>query len=143
MFDLIRIVNLEIWSVLGVSDEEREHRQRLLVSLELRIKDIGPAAYNDNVKMTVDYAAVAEQVKITAELRPRHLIETLGEEIATDLLKTFSILSVKIEIKKYVLTDADHVSLIIERPMAGRLPTAFWPRPRRSVRRPSEGAPNR
>jgi dihydroneopterin aldolase len=143
MFDLIRIADLEIWSVIGVPEEEREHRQRLLVTLELRVKDIGPAAYNDNVKMTVDYAAVAEQVKLTAELRPRHLIETLGEEIVTDILKTFPVLGVKLEIRKYALPDADHVALIIERPIQGRVPTAYWPRPRRSTRQTNEGVPNR
>ena len=134
MFDLIRIVDLEIWSVIGVYDEEREHRQRLLVTLEMRVKDIGPAAYNDNVKMTVDYAAVAERVRAIAELHPRHLLETLTEEIATDLLKTFALAELRLEIKKFALHGAQHVAVIIERPKAGRDPTAYRPSPRSSLR---------
>ena len=134
MSDLIRIVDLEVWSVIGVHDEEREQRQRLLVTLDMRVKDIGPAAYNDNVKMTVDYAEVADQVKKTARLRPRKLIETLGEEIATDLLKIFPILSLRLEIRKFALPDANHVALIIERPVPGRMSTSYWPSPTRSMR---------
>jgi dihydroneopterin aldolase len=134
MFDLIRIAELEIWAVVGVSDQEREHRQRLLITLDLRVKDIGPAAYNDNVKMTVDYAAVAHRVHTVAELRPRHLIETLAEEIANDLLKVFAIVELRLEIKKFVLPDAQHVAVIIERPKAGRDPSAYRAMPTQPLR---------
>jgi dihydroneopterin aldolase len=138
MSDLIRIVDLEVWAIIGVHDEEREKRQRLLVTLDLRVKDIGPAAYNDNVKMTVDYAAVADRVKKTAKRRPRNLLETIGEEIATDLLKSFPILSLRLEIRKFALPDANHVSLVIDRPVPGRTPTAYWPSQTRSLPMPND-----
>jgi dihydroneopterin aldolase len=134
MFDLIRISELEAWAVIGVSDEERAHRQRLLITLDLRVKDIGPAAYTDSVKMTVDYSVVAQRVHAVAESRPRHLIETLAEEIATDLLKAFPIAELKLEIKKFVLPDAQHVAVVIERPKAGRDPSAYRPNPTQSLR---------
>jgi dihydroneopterin aldolase len=138
MSDLIRIVDLEVSSVIGVHPEERGKYQRLLVTLELRIKDIGPAAYTDNIKMAVDYAAVAEQVKATAALRTRHLLETLAEEIATELLKTFPLVSIRLEIKKFALPDAKHIAIIIERPISGRLSTAYWPSPTRALHRTRE-----
>jgi dihydroneopterin aldolase len=141
MSDLIRIVDLEVSSVIGVHPEEREKYQRLLVTLELRVKDIGPAAYTDNIKMAVDYAAVAEHVKATASLRTRNLIETLAEEIATDLLKTFAIVGLRLEIMKFALPDAKHVAIIIERPVSGRLPTAYWPSPTRALQRTRELPP--
>lgn len=134
MLDLIRIVDLEVWAVIGVHDQEREHRQRLLVTLELRVKDIGPAAYNDNVKMTVDYAVVADRVQLVAELRPRRLVETLAEEIATDLLKAFPLVELRLEIKKFPLPHAQHVAVIIERPKPGRDPSAYRPTPTTSLR---------
>jgi dihydroneopterin aldolase len=127
MFDLIRVTDLEIWANIGVTDEERENAQRLFVSLELRLKDIGPAAETDNVKLTVDYVMVAERVKGIAESRPRRLIETLAEEVATDLLKVFSIVSLTLEIRKFVPIGARHVSVMIERPKDGRSPSAYRP----------------
>lgn len=127
MFDLIRVVDLEVWSKVGVPDEEREEAQRLLVDLELRLRDIGPASLTDNVKLTVDYAVVVERVKAIALSRPRRLVETLAEEIAADLLKGFPILSLALEIKKFVLPDARHVAIAIERPKGGRTATVLRP----------------
>ena len=143
MLDLIRIVDLEIWSVIGVPEEEREQRQRLLVTLDLRVRDIGPAAYNDNVKLSVDYSAVAARVQVMAELRPRHLIETLAEEIATDLLKAFPLVELRLEIKKFALPDTRHVAVIIERPKAGRDPSAYRPSPTTSLRAPRPMPPGK
>jgi dihydroneopterin aldolase len=135
MPDLIRIVDLETTAVIGVSDEERRAPQRLLFSLELRIKDIGPAAYTDNVKLTLDYAAVAERVRILAASRPRRLIETLAEDVATDLLHVFPILiSLRLELKKIILPNTDHVALVIERPMTGRPTISYRHSPTTSLR---------
>ncbi len=135
MPDLIHIVDLQVSAVVGVSDEERREPQRLLFSLELRIKDIGPAAYTDNVKLTLDYAAVAERVRILTESRPRRLIETLAEDVATDLLKAFPILiSLRLELKKFVLPNAGHVALVIERPMTGRPAISYRHSPTTSLR---------
>jgi dihydroneopterin aldolase len=127
MLDLIRIVDLEIWSTIGVPDEEREKPQRLLVDLELRVKDIGPASMTDNVKLTIDYAVVTQRIKTMAEARPRRLIETLAEEIAADLLKMFPIISLDLEVKKFILPGTRHVSVRIERPKGGRTAAVFRP----------------
>jgi dihydroneopterin aldolase len=135
MPDIIRIADLEIDTVIGVSDEERAKPQKLLISLDLRVKDIGPAAFTDNVHLTVDYCDVADRVKILAGTRQRHLIETLAEEIATDLLRTFPIVSVRLELRKfYALPGAHHVSVVIDRPMEGRAPSAYRPNPTSSLR---------
>jgi dihydroneopterin aldolase len=99
MLDLIRIVDLEIWSTIGVPDEEREKPQRLLVDLELRVKDIGPASMTDNVKLTIDYAVVTQRIKTMAEARPRRLI----------------------------VPGTRHVSVRIERPKGGRTAAVFRP----------------
>lgn len=126
-FDLIRIIDLEIWSRVGVPDEEREEPQRLLIDVELRLRDIGPASLTDNVKLTVDYAIVAERVKDMALSRPRRLVETLAEDIAADLLKVFPITSLSLEIKKFILPDAKHVAIVIERPKGGRTAAVLRP----------------
>jgi phosphoglycolate phosphatase/dihydroneopterin aldolase len=47
--------------------------------------------------------------------RPRKLLETLAEEIAADLLKTFPIQKLTLEIKKFILPDTRHVSVQIVR----------------------------
>jgi FolB domain-containing protein len=144
MSDLIRISDLEVDTVIGVGDVERAKPQKLLLSLDLRVKDIGPAAFTDNIHLTVDYSAVAERVKILAASRPRHLIETLAEEISADLLKSFPIVSLRLELRKfYALPGAHHVSILIERPMEGRAPSAYRPSPTMALRMVRDPAPGK
>ena len=115
MSDLIRVIDLEVWARIGVPEEERAQPQRLLVSLEMSVDGFPQAAATDDLALTVDYFTVAQRVKAVAAERPRHLLETLAEEIATDLLSHFPIPKLTLEIKKFILPDARYVSVKIER----------------------------
>jgi dihydroneopterin aldolase len=115
MSDLIRVVDLEVFALVGVPDAERRTKQRLLVSLEISVDTFAHAAKTDNVAWTINYADAVEHVKEVVERRPRKLLETLAEEIAFDLLKTFPIKKITLEIKKFVLPGTQYVSVKIER----------------------------
>lgn len=115
MSDLIRVVDLEVWTHIGVPEKERAHPQKLLISLEMAVDSFIEASKADNVALTVDYFAVAQRVKTFAAERPCKLLETLTEEIAADLLATFPIKKLTLEIKKFILPDARYVSVKIER----------------------------
>jgi 7,8-dihydroneopterin aldolase/epimerase/oxygenase len=115
MSDLIRVIDLEVWAHVGVPDEERRTAQRLLISLEMSLESFAHAAGTDNVAWTVDYAAAVERVKQVVARRQRKLLETLAEEIAFELLKGFQVKKVSLEIKKFILPDAQYVSVLIER----------------------------
>jgi len=115
MSDLIRVVDLEVMAHIGVPDEERANAQKLLISLVMGVDSFVQAAAADDVALTVNYYDVAQRVKQIVAQRPRKLLETLAEEIAADLLKTFAIQKLTLEIKKFVLPDARYVSVKIER----------------------------
>jgi 7,8-dihydroneopterin aldolase/epimerase/oxygenase len=115
MSDLIRVVDLEVYSLLGVPDAERGSPQRLLISLEMSIDSFSHAAGTDNLAWTINYVDVVEHVKHVTVRRTRKLLESLAEEIALDLLKSFPIKKITLEIKKFVLPDAQYVSVKIER----------------------------
>jgi dihydroneopterin aldolase len=115
MSDLIRVIDLEVFSRIGVPEEERREPQRLLVSLEMDVESISAAAKSDDLGLTVNYYRVAQRVKELATAGERKLIETLAEEIAADLLKSFAIGKLTVEIKKFVLPEAQFVSVKIER----------------------------
>jgi dihydroneopterin aldolase len=115
MSDLIRVVDLEIFAHIGVPDAERREPQRLLVSLEMSVDSFSHAAGTDHLAWTINYDDVIEHVKNLAARRARKLLETLAEEMAFDLLKTFPIKKITLEIKKFVLPDARYVSVKIER----------------------------
>jgi dihydroneopterin aldolase len=115
MSDLIRVVDLETWSRLGVPEEERARPQRLLVTLEIETAEFSRAAAEDDIGRTVDYFQVAQYIKSFAGEKPRQLLETFAEELARDLLGAFPIRRLRLEIKKFILPDAAHVSVQIER----------------------------
>jgi dihydroneopterin aldolase len=114
MPDRIRIESLELSSHIGVPEEERATAQRLTASLVLEpIRGLG--ALGDRIGNTVDYFAVCEYAKVLSGARPRHLLETLAEEIAEALLARFPLRAVEIELRKYVLPDTAFVAVQIRR----------------------------
>jgi dihydroneopterin aldolase len=115
MSDLIRITDLEVWTRLGVPDEERVQPQLLLVSLAMLVEGLNLAAEEDDLALTVDYAQVAAHLKNFAATGPRRLLETFAAELAEEVLASFPVREVRVEVKKFVLPDARHVSVEIER----------------------------
>jgi dihydroneopterin aldolase len=134
MSDLIRIVDLEVWAHIGVPDEERAEPQKLLMTLDLWVESITRAAAMDDITRTVDYYQVTARIKALVIERQRKLLETLAEEIAADLLRTYRLQKMTIEIMKFVLPDTSYVSVKIDRERgvgraSSRAPTDQSPRP--------------
>lgn len=112
--DQIHIEELEVFAHVGVEDSEREKPQRLSINITLwphhRLEDL-----QDDVTRTVDYSKVCQETKrLVAEQSPK-LIETLADRIAAHLLKTFAIQTAKVEVRKFVLSDAAYTSVIVTR----------------------------
>lgn len=114
--DQIFVRNLTVYARVGVPDEERQAPQRLTVSLTMEPK-LDFWAMNDDIQNTIDYAGVCEAVKRIAAARPRKLIETLAEEIASGLLAEFPIWRLTLELHKYILPDTEYVAVRIDRPL--------------------------
>jgi dihydroneopterin aldolase len=117
MADRILIEALELSSFVGVPEEERATPQRLTVSLVLEpIRDF--RALEDRLENTVDYFTLTRFVQTLSLARPRKLIETLAEEIATELLARFPLRAVKVELRKFILSDTQHVAIRLRRERA-------------------------
>ena len=114
MPDFIRLAELELSTRIGVPDEERLHPQRLTLNLTLEL-DANPRALNDSIENTVDYFVVARTLQKLARDRPRKLIETLAEEIATASLAFLGVNAVSVELRKYILPDTAYVAVGIRR----------------------------
>jgi dihydroneopterin aldolase len=99
---------------IGVPDEERAGWQTLRADLELelvgRVEDFG-----DELSETVDYDAVAREVRLLAAERPRRLIESLAGEIAQAVLVRPLVCGVSVTIKKRILPGVDDVAVRIHR----------------------------
>ena len=112
--DEIRIEELELMARVGVPDEERAHPQRLTVSLTLQppgnFGDLG-----DDLSRTVDYAAVCEELRRFVSDRQDKLIETLAHEMAEQLLRSFELARVDLELRKFILPETRYVAARLTR----------------------------
>jgi FolB domain-containing protein len=112
--DEIHIEQLDVFTRIGVPEEERANPQRLTVSISLwpyqQTSDLA-----DHIERTVNYSTVAEQTKNFLRDQSVKLIETLAEGLASHLLRNFPIQKVTIELRKFALEDAKYVSVTITR----------------------------
>jgi 7,8-dihydroneopterin aldolase/epimerase/oxygenase len=108
VIDCIHIEQLELFARVGVSTSERSEPQRLTLNITLWPKI---AELHDDIENTVNYSTVAERVKEFVRRHDYKLIETLAEETATHLLAQFSLRKVEVEVRKFVLPDANYVSV--------------------------------
>ena len=108
MIDRIHIEQLEVHGRVGVPDSERVEPQRLSLNVTLWPKI---AELHDDIENTVNYSAVAECAKEFVNRHACKLIETLAEETAAHLLAQFNLRKVEVEVRKFVLPDANYVSV--------------------------------
>ena len=112
--DEIRIEQLDVFTRVGVPEEERAKPQKLTVSISFwpyqQTSDLA-----DHIERTVNYSTVAEETKNFLRDQAVSLIETLAERLASHLLKSFPIQKLTIELRKFVLPDAKYVSITVTR----------------------------
>ena len=112
--DKIKITDLEVFYQVGVTDEERAKPQRLLVSVEME-HDFTTAISRDNLAETLDYFAISQRLLRFGEDCHWQLIETLAADIAAMILEDFKPRSISVEVKKFPIPQAAHVSVRVAR----------------------------
>ncbi|HZL80176.1 MAG TPA: dihydroneopterin aldolase [Candidatus Limnocylindrales bacterium] len=108
----ISIVDLEVFYRVGVPDAERAQPQRLLLTVEMEA-DFSAAAKSDGIADTIDYFAVSQRLLKFGEGRSWKLIEKLAADITDAILAGFKPASVTVEVKKFMIPQARHVSVVI------------------------------
>jgi dihydroneopterin aldolase len=108
--DWIEIRGLQVETHIGVPEDERTLPQRLLVDVRMRpLRDF--ARMPDSLDATVDYYAVAQRLVVLAAERPRLLIETLADELATAVLRENAVRRVEVSVRKFILPNAEFVAV--------------------------------
>ncbi|PYK71474.1 MAG: hypothetical protein DME44_07785 [Verrucomicrobia bacterium] len=93
---------------VGVPDSERAEPQRLILNVTMWPEIAEP---RDDIGNTVNYSEVAASLRQFVNRHACKLIETLAEEIAAHLLAQFNLRKVEVEVRKFVLPDANYVSV--------------------------------
>jgi len=110
----INIVDLEVFYHIGVPDEERAKPQRLLITVEMDF-DISSAAQSDRLERTINYFEVAQDLLKYGEGRQWKLLEKLTVNVADFVMSRYKPEAVTVEIKKFPIPQARHVSVAVAR----------------------------
>jgi dihydroneopterin aldolase len=112
--DVVRLEQVEVLAHIGVPDDERSRPQRLTISVTLwPMKQA--SELNDDINRAVNYAEVCDEVRRFVQSRRDRLIETLADALAQQLLVTFALRRITIELRKYILPDVQFVSVRVTR----------------------------
>ncbi|MGA9778508.1 MAG: dihydroneopterin aldolase [Verrucomicrobiia bacterium] len=106
----VSVVDLEVFYRVGVPAAERARPQRLLLTVEMD-HDLSKAAKSDGIADTIDYFAVSQRLLKFGETRNWKLIEKLADDIADMILAEFKPENVTVEVKKFPIPQARHVSV--------------------------------
>ena len=117
--DIIFIEGLEIETIIGVYEHERDIKQKVVLDIEMTLPE-SDASSSDDLRHTVDYDAVSKLVTSYVKDTQYQLIESLAEQVATLVLGAFATDSLKLKLSKPgAVKNAKSVGLIILRSVDG------------------------
>ena len=113
--DRVFIENLNIETIIGIFDWEREIRQTVSLDLEMEF-DIRKAAESDAIEDTLDYKSVSKRLIHFVEDSDFQLVEALAESCANIVLKEFQVNWLRLKLgKPGAIRGSSAVGVIIER----------------------------
>jgi len=113
--DKILIEGLEVRTVIGIFDWEREIRQTVRLDMEIAW-NVSKAAASDAIEDTLDYKAVAKRLIAFVEGSSFGLIEALAESCATIVIEEFGAPWLRLKLSKPgAVRGSENVAVVIER----------------------------
>jgi dihydroneopterin aldolase len=113
--DIIFLGGLEIKTIIGIYDWERETKQTVVLDIEMAF-DIQKAAETDDIQYALDYKKVSKRIIAFVEESRFYLVEKLTSEIVNIIQNEFSVPWVKVTLnKKGAISGASDVGIIVER----------------------------
>jgi dihydroneopterin aldolase len=117
--DQVFIENLNIETIIGIFDWEREIRQTVSIDLEMEF-DIRKAAESDAIEDTLDYKSVSKRLIHFVEDSEFQLVEALAESCAAIILEDFPVNWLRLKLgKPGAVRGSSAVGVIIERGSRG------------------------
>ncbi len=115
MMDRVFIEELEVQTIIGIFDWEREIKQTISIDLEMEF-DIRRAAETDSIEDTLDYKAVSKRLIHFIEDSEFQLVEALAERCAAIVLADFPVNWLRLKLgKPGAVRGSSAVGVIIER----------------------------
>ncbi|HEY0260161.1 MAG TPA: dihydroneopterin aldolase [Lacisediminihabitans sp.] len=118
--DTIRLTGLRVFAHHGVLEEERVHGQEFVIDVTLGL-DLEAAAVSDDVRQTVHYGILADEIAAAVGTDPVDLIETVAKRVADLVLGHEAVRVVTVTVHKPsapIAVAFDDVSVTITRERA-------------------------
>jgi 7,8-dihydroneopterin aldolase/epimerase/oxygenase len=115
---VVFVRGLELRALLGVHPHEKAAPQRVVVGVELAVRDeAAPAGVGeDDLRRTVDYATVVRAARAIVAEGHTLLVETLAERLALAVLADPRVARARVTVEKPdAFTDAAAVGVMVER----------------------------
>lgn len=113
--DIVFISDLDIDTVIGIFDWEREIRQTVRLNIEMNT-DVRRAARTDRIEDALDYKSVAKRLIGFVEQSEFGLVETLAERCAEIILEEFPVEWLRLRLDKPgAVRGSRSVGILIER----------------------------
>ena len=107
--------DLQIMANLGIHDYEKTGPQRVIINIDLSVKE-SAEPLKDDISNVVSYERVVDHVKEIVATGHVHLVETLAEMIAQRCLENPWVTGVRVRVEKPdIFPDAASVGVEIER----------------------------
>jgi len=97
--DTLYINDLKVPCIIGVFAQERKKKQPIIINLALSV-DTRKAAKTDDLKDTVDYHHLYNEIANTVSQSTYQLLETLAQTIADICLKNKKVKQVTVRLEK-------------------------------------------
>ena len=111
----VLIKDLELMTMIGVHDAERRAPQRVLVNVDLSVREAGPAS-GDRLDDVLDYSVIVGKIEETVKAGHINLVETLAERVAAVCLEDARVTTAEVRIEKPdVIANAGSVGVEIRR----------------------------
>ncbi len=99
MKDQIQIKDLLLRTIVGINEEERHHRQDVLVNITL-YSDTRAAGASDEIEDAVNYRTITKRVIKRVEESSFYLVEKMAAEIAAICLQDPRVGAVDVRVEK-------------------------------------------
>ena len=112
---LVKIKNLEIDCNIGVYNWEKNFIRKLIINIEVGVDDES-SSYSDEIKETIDYEIIYNNIKKIIAKKKYNLIETLARDILEMLLIQDKVNFARVEIDKIkIFEDVYSCAVVLEK----------------------------
>ena len=95
----IIITDLVFYTSIGIHDFEKEKEQQIKFNIEIDINPLLKVVEND-LNSIINYESIINKIKLITKKKHYNLLETLAEDVFSDLFLSKDIIKVKLRIEK-------------------------------------------